>query len=187
MNGHDSQIRQQLLHLPLLHTQNLAVLGQVGRGLGQHGVGTRVLDPRQPGTVRNLPERGAVGRHRPQHALDEQLARVGHVVGDPVGPLEDAALQPAHVVPVERHGGRRHEVQQDAQRPDVGEVPAVTLVLEELGRGVRRRAAEVGEQVAGAALGAEAKVPDLDAVAGGEEDVLRLQVSVDDVVVVLKR
>lgn len=66
-------------------------------------------------------------------------------------------------------------------------MPAVTFLLEELGRRVRRRATEIGEEVAGAALGAEAEISNLDAVAGGEEDVLRLQVSVDDVVVMLKR
>lgn len=38
----------------------------------------------------------------------------------------------------------------------------------------------------GAALCAEAEISDLDAVAGGVEDVLRLKVSVDDVVVMLK-
>lgn len=42
------------------------------------------------------------------------------------------------------------------------------------------------EELAGAGLRAEAKVADFDAVAGGVEDVLRLEVSVDDVAVVLK-
>lgn len=65
-------------------------------------------------------------------------------------------------------------------------MPAVSFLLKELGRGIRRRAAESGKEVVGAALGAEAEISNLDAVAGGEEDVLCLQVSVDNVVVVLK-
>lgn len=59
-------------------------------------------------------------------------------------------------------------------------------MLKQFRSSVRWRATEVGEEVIRAVLFAEAEVSDLDAAAGGVEDVLRLKVSVDNVVVVLK-
>lgn len=62
----------------------------------------------------------------------------------------------------------------------------VALFLKKFRGSIRWGATEVGEELIRAALCAEAKVADLDTVTGRVEDVLRLNVSVDDVTFMLK-
>lgn len=62
----------------------------------------------------------------------------------------------------------------------------VTFILKQFRSSVWGRATEIGEELIRAALCTEAEISDLDAVAGGVEDVFRLKVSVDDVVFMLK-
>ncbi|TNN75351.1 hypothetical protein EYF80_014398 [Liparis tanakae] len=171
---------------PMEKDPSLVVVGKVCRGQGQQDIRRRVLDPLQPVTVRNLCDRRAVDGHRLQHALNGQLAWVGHVRRDAVGSLKDAALQLPKFVPMKGQSARHHEVQKNPQGPGVRIASDVTFVLEDFRSSVRRRATEVGEEVIRAVLFAEAEVSHLDAAAGGVEDVLRLKVSVDNVVVVLK-
>lgn len=54
-------------------------------------------------------------------------------------------------------------------------------------RSVRWRTTEIGEKFIWAVLCTEAEVADLDAVTGGVEDVLGLEVSVNDLAVMLKK
>jgi len=77
--------------------------------------------------------------------------------------------------------GLRHEEQQNPRGAQVALVP------EELGCGVRRRAAERVQRLAAVRhLRAEAEVRHLDTAGAGEQNVLRLQVPVDHVDVVLQ-
>lgn len=182
----DAQIRQGRLHLLLLHTQGLGSLSQVKGCLGQGGVCPRVLNALQPRAGHYQGDGVTVGGHGPQHALYGQLAGVGYIVREGVGSLHDTALQTTKVVGVERHGGGDHEVEQDSQGPDVHVTTHVAFVFEELWSGVGWGATECGEDFRWSTHDTEAKVSHLDAVAGGVEDVLCFQVSVDDVVVMLK-
>ena len=79
-----------------------------------------------------------------------------------------------------------HRKQRDAGRPDVNRVADIprrlALASEHLRRGVARRAARVLQDLARRALGREAKVDDPDVAIAVEEEVLRLDVAVDDII-----
>lgn len=79
-----------------------------------------------------------------------------------------------------------HEVEEDAQCPDVHVTTHVAFLFEELWSGVGCGTTECGEDLGWTSHYAEAKVSHLDAVAGGIEDILCFHVSVDNVVVVLE-
>jgi len=145
------------------------------------------LDIAQPVAVADLTYGVAVARSRTQNAADQQPAVVGHVVGHRVDTVQDAALQLADGFGAERQGADDHEVQQDAQRPDVHVRPVVTVVAEQFGRSVRRRATERGQSLFSAASRAEAEVAELDLLAACEVDVLCLQVAVHHVLLVLQK
>lgn len=115
------------------------------------------------------------------------LTRVRHERRERVRTSEDAEAQSSQTRAVKGERRCHHEVQQDAQSPDVHQRSDVTLVPKEFRGGVRRRAAEGGEDVGGLAFSTEAKVTHFDAVCGGVEDIFSLQVPVDDVVVMLKQ
>jgi len=87
-----------------------------------------------------------------------------------------ASQRSAHleVLPVEGQRAADQRVQDDPQAPDVHLRPVVLLALEELGRGVGRRAAERVQLAAQRELVAEAEVGDLDVHVGVQEQVLCL-------------
>lgn len=62
----------------------------------------------------------------------------------------------------------------------------VAVFPKELRSSIWWGATEGGEELSGGAHRAEAKISHLDGVTGGVEDILGLQVSMDDVVVMLK-
>lgn len=146
----------------------------------------RILDSPQPRAGHDLRQGYTVSRDQPQRALNHILTDVRHVRRDGVGSSEDAEAQSSQTRAVKGERGCHHEEQQDAQSPDVHRRSDVTLVPEEFRSGVWRRAAEGGEDVSGFAFSAETKVTHFDAVCGGVEDIFSFQVSVDDVVVMLK-
>lgn len=146
----------------------------------------RVLNSPQPSAGHDLRQGNAVGRNEPQCALDNILADIRDIGGNGVGTPEDTEAKSSHARAVEGKRGRHHEVQQDAQSPNIHQWSDVTLVPKEFRGRVGRRAAEGGENVGGFAFSAETKVAHLDAVCGGVEDIFSLQVPVDDVVVMLK-
>lgn len=146
----------------------------------------RILDSPQPRAGNDLCQGYTVSRNQPQRALNHKLTGVRHVRRKRVGTSEDAEAQSSQTRAVKGERGRHHEVQQDAQSPNVHQRSDVTLVPKEFRGGVRRRAAEGGEDVGGFAFSTEAKVTHFDAVCGGVEDIFSLQVPVDDVVVMLK-
>lgn len=186
MNCHNTKIWEQALHLLLLHTQSLTGLSKVCGAKRQWHIRTRVLDPFQPSTVCNLCEGRAISRHWTQHAFYGELAWIRHVSRNTVSPLEDGALQLSHVVPEKWHSGRYHEVQEDTQGPDVWIEANVAFYPKQFRSSIRWWATKIGEELIGAALCAEAKISNLDAVAGGVKNIFCLKVSVDDVLVVLK-
>ena len=181
----DTQLPQGCFDVRLVRAEDAGGVGQVaGREAGRRE-GLRVLHPPQPVAGHELLHGRAVGGHRPQDVRDDPVAGLGHVGRHDEAALQDGAAHLLQVGAGEGQGAAHHEVQQDAQGPDVGILAHVDLLSEELGGGVGRGAAGGAEGVAAAAGGAEAKVAHLDAAAGRVEDVLRLQVPVDDVVVVL--
>lgn len=122
----------------------------------------------------------------PQHALCGLLEGFGYIAGEGVGSLYGAALHLPQVVGVEKHGSGDHEVEEDAQGPDVHITTHVTFLFEELWSGVGCGTKERGEDLGWTSHYAEAKVSHINAVAGGVEDILCFHVSVDNVVVVLE-
>lgn len=146
----------------------------------------RILDSPQPCAGHDLRQGYAVSGNQTQRALNHVLTNVRYVCRNGVGSSQDAEAQSSQIRAVKGERGRHHEVQQDAKSPNVHQRSDVTLVPEEFGGGVGRRAAEGGEDVGGFAFSTETEVAHLDAVCGGVEDVFSLQVPVDDVVVMLK-
>lgn len=146
----------------------------------------RVLNSPQPSAGHDLRQGNAVDGNEPQRTLDNILADIRDVSGNGVGAPEDTEAQSSHARAIEGERGRHHEVQQDAQGPNIHQWSDVTLVPKEFRGRVGRRAAEGGENVGGFAFSAETKVAHLDAVCGGVEDIFSLQVPMDDVVVMLK-
>lgn len=140
----------------------------------------------QPRARHNLCQRYTVSGHKPQRPLDNLLAGIWDVRWDGVRTPENTEPQSFEARTVKGERCCRHEVQQDAQSPDVHQRPNVTLVSKELWGGVGWRATECCEVVTGMAFSTESKVTHFDAVSGGVEDVFSFQVPVDDVVVVLK-
>jgi len=96
----------------------------------------------------------------------------------------DLEHERGHVLGVEGVLQRRHLVHAAAERPHV-RLGVVGLVGEELGTHVVGRADDCGGHVVGALEhSGNAQVAHLDDLVLGQEDVLRLQVSVQDVLLV---
>lgn len=183
----DAQSFQNVLHLHLVLLQ-LAGLGlhQIERVKLKGLHGWREVHRLQPLAGHDLVYGEAISRLWLQDATEQLLARLGHKGRDDVGAVQDAAFQLGHGVGAERHGGRHHEEEHDAQCPHVHARAHVMLVTEELGCGVRRRATERVEGLLAPAHCAETKVSNLDTGAAGVEHILRLQVAVNDIVVMLQ-
>ena len=136
----------------------------------------------RPGVPGDLLQREPPLRLDDEQAPKEVLALGGEEVGHAVLAPDDSRAQLLQRGAVEGEGAGHEDVEDDAQRPDVGLGPHVLLALEELGRGVGRAAAPRGEEVGLGEVVTEAKVCQLDVVFRVEEQVLCLEVSVDDAV-----
>lgn len=154
-----------------------------GRAAGRVGLG--VFHPCHPLALHDLGHSEAIHRNRPQETFNDLLAGPGNVRGDGVRALQDAALEPASVGSFEGHSGSDHEVEQDAQRPHICVFTYVTFLVKQLRGRIGRRATSVVKDIDGAAGRAETKVAHFDAVSVGVEDVLSLQVSVHNVIIML--
>lgn len=148
--------------------------------------GSRKIHPVKPARVSDLGERVAIGRRRPQNASNQQTAAVRDGVGKVwVDAVEYAPLELCDGLSAKRKRPDDHEVEQNAERPDVDVWTVVAVVTEELGRSVGRRTAERRQRLVGSAVCTEAEVADLDEVLRCEENVLGLEVPVNDVLTVL--
>jgi len=146
----------------------------------------RVPDVAQPVAVADLADRVAIARRRTQDAADQQPAVVGHVIRRRVDAVEDAPLQLPDGVGAERQHADDHEVEEDAERPDVDVRPVIAVVAEQLRRRVRRRATERAERLPGDARRAEAEITQFDLLHAREVDVLGLQVPVHHMLLMLQ-
>lgn len=182
----NAQRLQCHLNRPLIHRQRPWGIDQVWWCWRDRRVRARVLDTFQPRARHNLCQGYTVSGHKPQRTHNNLLAGVWDVRWDGVRTPENTEPQSFEARTVKGERGCRHEVQQDAQSPDVHQRPDVTLVSKELWGGVGWRTTERCQVVAGFAFSTETKVTHFNAVGGGVEDVFSLQVAVDDVVVVLK-
>ena len=82
-----------------------------------------------PVTAGNVLKRSSAGRLLLQNVPEEGRAVGADVGGDVEAPLEDEVLQRGHGGRVEGHGGRHHEVEEDAQSPQVHRGSDVVVVL----------------------------------------------------------
>lgn len=183
----DAKLLKRLLSSQLIQVQHVRWVAQVGRRGAAGWVALRVLDTSHPAALHYLRHREAIHGNLSQEALDDLLARRRDVGGDGVGTLQDVEAEPGRVRRFERHGGRHHEVEQDTQSPYVCVLAYVSLSLEQLRGCVGQGAAERVEHVSRGAGRAEPKIPHLNAVGAGVEDVLSLQVPVHNVDVMLKK
>lgn len=101
------------------------------------------------------------------------------------GGLSDATLQSGQTDTTEWKEACGHEVQQNPKCPDIDIMTHVAVPPENLRGHVRRRATEGGKDFIGLADRAKAKIGHLSQAAGGENDVLCFQVSVDNILVML--
>uniref|UniRef100_A0A5F9DD73 Uncharacterized protein n=1 Tax=Oryctolagus cuniculus TaxID=9986 RepID=A0A5F9DD73_RABIT len=156
-----------------------------GRG---HGLGLGRLQPRVAEDLVDVQAPVDVGL---QDAVDEVLALAGQVLGarEVHAVLLLDAQHLLDVGVVVGHGAAHHDIEDDAQAPDVVDLGLVGDALQHLGGCVRCRPAEglaeddAPAAVPQAALG-EAEVGELDVEVLVEEEVLALEVPVDDVQVV---
>ena len=96
---------------------------------------------------------------------------------------DDLLLEPHRVIVVERQPARQHLVQQDAERPEVAaSVEGKPLQL--LGRGVGECGPPVAAVEEFVLVGGDAEVADVRGAVAVEQDVRRLDVSVDDALAV---
>lgn len=186
MDPADSKVLERLLSSQLIRAQHVRRVAQAARRGAAGWVALRVVDTSHPAALHDLRHREAIHGNLPQEALDDLLARRGYIGGDDVRTLQDVKAEPAHVCRFERHRGRHHEVEQDTQSPNVCVLPYISLSFEQFRGRIGQGAAECVKHVGGRARRAETKIPHLNAVGAGVEDVLSLQVPVHNVDVMLK-
>lgn len=184
----DAQLFQMPFHFLLLFRQIPRVrLHQVNGIELEGGVGPGHLHRQQPLTAQHLVQGAALGGLLAQDSPDQALALRRHPGGDAVGALQDAAAQLVDGVGPEGHGPRHHEEEEDPHGPDVHRRPHIVIIAEELGGSVGGRATEGVQDVAPVLdPGAEAKVGHFDTGITGEEHILSLQISMDDIIVMLE-
>ena len=139
----------------------------------------------EPLAAFDLGEREPVLGNVFENTADEEDTAVRHVRRHAVAAVQDALLEFSDSFRSERHQAGDHEVEQDAEGPDVDEHAVVMLVFEQFRGRVRRRATESIESFVTASDCTKSKVPDLDPVDASVENVFCFEVSMDDVVLVL--
>lgn len=137
-------------------------------------VGLHIVHTCHPAALHDLRHREAIHWNLPQEALDDLLAWCRYIGGDGIGALQDAKSNPAHVCCFKRHSGSHHEVEQDAQSPDVCILTNISLSFKQLWGCIGQRAAERVQDITGRAECAETKVSHFNAVGAAVEDVLSL-------------
>lgn len=140
----------------------------------------------EPAAVPDLRHVRPVARHLLQDLLNERRAPVRHELGHLVRAAQNLLLELRDGVGAERHQAGHHEVEEDAERPDVDVHAVVALVFEQLRRRVRRRPAERVQRLRGAGARAEPEVAHFHDVRRRQVYVLRLQVAMDRVLRVLR-
>ena len=113
-------------------------------------------------------------RVQDEEAFQQIFAVCAHVEGNSVFAAQNAFAQLFQVLAVEGQTPRYQRVQDDAEGPHVDFGPVVLFALEELGRGVRRRAAECVELRARRELIRETEICDFDVHFTVEKQVFRL-------------
>ena len=141
-----------------------------------------VLQPRVPEGV--LSSRSLLRRLR-QHGLHEVdgLLRDRVLVLDLLFQLFNC-VQVADLVRLERHVAVQHRVEADASAPDVDREALVAHVLHDLRCDVRRRATLLEQQLVDLDLLADAEVAYLDVAVAVQQDVVELDVTVRDAILV---
>lgn len=137
-----------------------------------------------PSILHNLLESTPLGRVEHQETFEEVLAVCGHVERDAVLPSEHTLPQLLKILSVKGQRAADQRVQYHPQTPNVHLWPVVLLSLEKLWCCVRRRAAKRIQLVAQSELVAEAEICNLDIHVCVEEQVLSLEVSVNNVLLV---
>ena len=154
----DPQVGQNPPRLPLLLRKRAYIRARV-EVVRFMTVGE--LLPDKPVTPLDLLKGKPILRDVFQNTPNQKHARVRHVRRHRITPVQNALLQLRNCFSSEGHEPGDDEVEQDAERPHVHVDAVVVLVLEQLGRGVGRRAAERVERVVGAGDGAEPEVAHL--------------------------
>lgn len=117
---------------------------------------------------------------------DKKPAGAGHMGRDREVTGENALLQTTHSFRLERHGADDHEVKENSSGPDVNRRTQIVVIFKEFGSGVRRRSTEGRQSLVWAGDCGEAEVANFHALGMSKENVLSLQISVYDVLIVLK-
>ncbi len=142
-------------------------------------------DEMRSGLTEDFPDVGPLDWLDGEHLGDEGFEVLGVLGGDlGVDAADDLHPECGETVGVEGRLEGAHLVEDDSEGPDVG-FETVGLALDDLGRKVVRSAHDgvgLGEGVFEDA--SDAEVAELDVVLAGEEDVLRLQVAVQDLLLV---
>lgn len=180
-----------------LFFNHLAVLFELVRlqvaldkGLGElvlgYGLGKQLGDAfGQEFSVEDLAHGGAFHRILDKHLLDDQLEVLGVVRRDSgVGRAQDLEDEALHGVGVEGVAERAHLVEDAAEGPDVRLLVVGLLLADLRGQVVGRADGGLGAVVGVLEHSGDAEVADFDLSVLVHEDVLRLEVSVEDLAVV---
>ena len=117
-----------------------------------------------------------------QQPSNEVLGILGHTPGEPEVDTGDTAVRGGMSLGLEGGTADEELVQEDAQRPNVDHL-VVLPSLDHFGGKVVQSAAQ-GVAAGGGGVDRPAEVGDLDLALGADEEVLRLDVAVDDVLLV---
>lgn len=174
MNTGDAKILQGSLHVQFIWGENVFSFSQVGRCRFIRWVSLVIFNASHPVACHHLYQSEAVHRNRPQEALNDLLAGLGHIGRNGIGALQDTSLQSLGGGSLKWHCCSHHKIKQNSQGPDICVLSNIASLFEKLRRCIRWRATECVKYVTGAATCAKAKVPYFNAVCVGVKHILSL-------------
>lgn len=133
----------------------------------------------EPGMLANLLDGVPLLRIRVQNAVEEVLGFVGNVIWRLEVSRQDLLVQVGRVRVFERQEAAYECKQDDAARPNIHVGAVIFLTGNHLRRGITRRAARCLQQFSRLVRVGQAEVHDLDALVEVQQQVLRLEITMD--------